>query len=77
MTGRQHLVAIMIRMESESNLFEIVLAGESRRCLADILDGSEQQTDEDADDGDDDQQFEKGESRSIMDRAGRFRFLEP
>jgi hypothetical protein len=54
--GRQHLVGVVQVVYCLAELVHVVAAVDPRRRLADLLDGGEQQADQDGDDGDDDQQ---------------------
>jgi hypothetical protein len=50
-------------VRGQTKLFEIILALHPRRGLADLLDGGQQEADEDGDDCDDDEQFDQRERR--------------
>jgi hypothetical protein len=45
----------------QSDLAKVILACRSAACFARCLDGGEQERDEDADNGNDDQEFNEGE----------------
>jgi hypothetical protein len=53
-------------MKGDSELLQLVLALHPGRRFADFLDGREQQTDQDGNDGDDDQQFDERKGRTAM-----------
>ena len=53
----------MVIVQCQSELFEIVGALHSSGGFSCGLDGGQEQADQDADDGDDDQKFDEGESR--------------
>src|SRR5262249_44974317 len=51
---------VMMVMERDADLFEVVGARGPVRRLAYLLHGGQEQSDQDADDGNDDQQFDQG-----------------
>jgi hypothetical protein len=51
-------------VEGQADLLQVVLALGAGRGVADLLDGRQQKSDEDRDDGDDDQQLDQGEAGS-------------
>lgn len=53
-------------VEGETDLFEVILALASGCCFPDLLDGWEEESDEDGDDGDHHQEFDEGETFSIL-----------
>src|SRR5262249_55535342 len=50
---------VVIVVQGQANLLEVVRAAHPRGGLADLLDGRQQQADQDADDGDDHQQLDQ------------------
>src|SRR5262249_1443247 len=55
--GGESLVVVVVVVDSQSELFEIIAALHACRRFADLLDGGQQQADEDGDDGDHHQQL--------------------
>jgi len=62
------LIRIVVVVNRQRHLLEVVGALHPRRCLADLLDGGEEQADEDGNDGDDDEQLDQ---RKCQSTAGR------
>src|SRR5262249_35601775 len=56
----EELVYVMIGVTRQGELFEVVGTLGPARRLADLLDGGQEQADQDGDDGDHDQQFDQG-----------------
>ena len=56
------LVGRVVVVDGQADLLEVVLALQPGRGLADLLDGGEQQPDQDRDDGDHDEQLDQGET---------------
>src|SRR5262249_12074145 len=53
--------AVVVGVQGDADLLEVVLALGAGGGFADLLDGGQQQADQDGDDGDHDQQFDEGE----------------
>ena len=60
-SGRQFALGVVVQVHGGAPLLEHVRARRTPRRLAGRLDGRQQQCDEDANDGDDDQEFDQGE----------------
>ena len=67
---REGLVAVMVRLQRQPDLFEIAPTLGAAGCLASRLDGRQQQGDQDPDDGDDHQKFDERESTSAVREHG-------
>jgi hypothetical protein len=61
-SGGQTISRVVIIMNGESDLLEMVGACHPPCGFASGLDGGQQQSDEHADNGDDDEEFDEGES---------------
>src|SRR5262249_36514475 len=59
--GREATVDALVGVERQPDLLEVVGALQASRRLADLLDGGQQQADQNADDGDDNEQLDQGE----------------
>jgi hypothetical protein len=59
----QLAVGVVVVVGGQAELLEVVGALDAGGGLADLLDGGQQQADQDGDDGDDDEQFDEGEAR--------------
>ena len=59
--GRPGPVRALVVVEGQADLLEVVLAPGTGRGLAGLLDGGEEQADQDGDDGDHHQQFDERE----------------
>ena len=59
--GRQTFAVGLVVVASQGDLLEVVRALQAGGGLADLLDGGQQQADQDGDDGDDHQQFDQSE----------------
>ena len=68
-TRRQFANCIVVIVQGEPELFQIVLALHSSRCLSDFLDGRQQEANQNCDDGDHNQQLDKGECPPMLVRA--------
>jgi hypothetical protein len=65
-------VNVVVVVECESNLFEVVFALGSASSFAGLLDGGEQESDENGDDCDDNQQFDEREGATTARRQWLF-----
>src|SRR5690606_22809087 len=63
--GREGGVDIEVVVQSQSDLLEVVLALGAARRLAGLLDGGQQQGDQDGDDGDHYEQFDESEATTV------------
>ena len=59
--GRKHLVGALVVVGREADLLEVVRAAHTSGRLTDLLDGGQQQTNQDRDDGDHHQEFDQRE----------------
>src|SRR5262249_10205602 len=62
---RKHAVGVVVVVQRQGELLEVVGALHPRRRLADLLEGGEQQADEDSDDGDHYQQLDQREGGAL------------
>jgi hypothetical protein len=53
-------------MNREADLLQVILALSTSGCLTGLLDSGQKQRQDDSDDGDDDQQFNEGETASSL-----------
>src|SRR5919198_1519086 len=53
---------VVVVVERQADLLEVIRALHAIRRLADLLDGGQEQANEDRDDGDDDEQLDQGEA---------------
>ena len=67
---REAAVHAFVVVQGEADLLQVVLALHAGGGLADLLDGGQQQADQDGDDGDHDQQFDERE-RSTRNDPGK------
>ena len=66
---REHALGVVIAVQRQADLLQVVLAVGASSRLAGRLDGGRTSADQEADDGDDHQQFDEGEA-SILGRSG-------
>src|SRR5262245_57611204 len=59
--GREETQRVVVVVERQADLLEVVLALRPRGRLAHLLDGGQEQADEDGNDGEDDQQLDQRE----------------
>ena len=67
--GGKRLVDVVVVVTGEADLLEVVTALDAGGSRADLLDGEEQQADEDGDDGDHHQQLDQRERRGPVPRS--------
>ena len=65
MADWQRVVDIVIQVQSQGHLFDVILASRARGGTPHLLHRSQHQSHQNADDGDDDQQFEEREGVAI------------
>src|SRR5262249_52355972 len=73
--GRQAARLVVAVVQADRDLVDVVAALDPSRRLADLLDGGQQQPNQDGNDGDDDQQLNQREA--FTTRRGRLRSPEP
>ena len=61
MADWQRVVDIVIQVQSQGHLFDVILASRARGGAPHLLHCGQQQTHENADDGNDDEQLKEGE----------------
>src|SRR5262249_16070987 len=63
---REMVVGVVVVVQGEADLFEVVGAAHAVGGLADLLHGGQEQANQDANNGDDDQQFNQGKPASSL-----------
>lgn len=63
--GRKAAVQIVVKMQGHAHLAQLVLAFDPRRRFAGVLDRGQEQSDQDADDGDHNHQFQQGKAAIV------------
>eukprot|EP01136_Pigoraptor_vietnamica_P013314 Opistho-1_new@54167 len=67
--GREVAVGALVVVKAQADLLEVVLARAAGRRLADLLDGGEEEADQDGDDRNHHQEFNQGKSRTPAHRG--------
>src|SRR5262249_57908581 len=60
--GWELLIRVVVVVNGQADLFEVVATLDAGGCFANLLDGRQQETNQDGDDGDDDKQLDQGEA---------------
>src|SRR5262249_16775977 len=62
---RKLVVGVVVVVGGQPKLFEVVGGGHAVSGFADLLDGGQEQANQDSNDGDDDEQFNQGEASTL------------